>query len=355
MSIQNLSELSVEETADSLRRLKELNAERYDLKLEPLSHPLLDGTFLKERDAVIPYGLDGFNKQNAVVFTGQCLLKHDEDPECPVTLEDMLEILKLRDFLQKTQLPAVCMIPDSIYLDKKFLDPWFGGHTDLKEIRERVEKFADLYTNVRRKLTPSVKHIRTSEIEEKLNGARNRLSLPLLIPKIRQVYGGRFLKNKEHTHPLSQTILEYGMVSLILRDRAGYTNREHIIVFSEPDEICSVKATELILAERGDRLRANNVKSVGLIGQIPLPPLYYPPDLEKNRMYGAPRKSRIHVNEPDENIRGKLLENPSFALLAVYMSPATDQDELDYLRVYGTKGDVADILIGQIRDFRRYL
>lgn len=336
-----------------VRGLRQLNLERYRLDDEPLSHPLLEGTFLEERGIVVPYGLDeNFTLDNTVVFTGQCLLKHDENPECPVTLEDIIDVLKLQDFLAKTQLPAVCMIPDSIYLDKKFLDPWFGGTVDLREIRERIERFSDLYIRVRSRVTPSVRHMRTSEIERELNAARTRLSTHSLIPNIRQVYGGRFLDRKESTHPLSSTILDYGSIMLLMPEKAGYGER-NVVAFAEPDEICSVKAAQTIVQERKERLRSDT--SVGLIGQIPLPPLYFPPELKKNRMYGASPTYRIHLNETDEQIRRKLLEHPEFASLAVYMSPLTDRDELDYLRAFGEKEDAVDVLMPQIKQFRSYM
>lgn len=336
-----------------VRDLRQLNLERYRLDDEPLSHPLLEGTFLKERGIVVTHGLGkNFTSDNTIVFAGQCLLKHDENPECPVTLEDVIDVLKLRDFLVKTQLPAVCMIPDSVYLDKKFLDPWFGGTVDLREIRERVERFSELYIRVRSRITPSVRHVRTSEIEKELNAARTRLSIHSLIPNVRQVYGGRFLGSKESTHPLSSTILDYGLITLLMPENTGYGGR-NVVVFAEPDEICSVKAAQTIVQERKDKLKSDT--SVGLIGQIPLPPLYFPPELKKNRMYGAPPTYRIHLNETDRQIRRKLLEYPDFALLAVYMSPLTEKDEFDYLRVFGEKEDAVDVLMPQIREFRRYM
>lgn len=337
----------------SLRELKRLNSDRFRLEPESLTHPLFEGTFLKERDIAIPYGVNGnLTSENTVVFAGQCLLKRNENSECPITLEDIIDTLKLRDFLERTGLPAVCMIPDSIYLDRKFLDPWFGRITDLGEIRRRVEDFTELYIKVRSRITPSVKNIRTSEIEKELNAASNRLSLSKLVPQIRQVYGGRFLGRKEEYHPLSPTILDYGLISMLLPQAAGYPGR-NVLVFAEPDEICSVKAAETIIRERRSKLDYD--ESVGLIGQIPLPPLNFPPELKKNRMYGAPPIYRIHLNESDEEIRKKLMERPDFAVVTVYMSPVTDKDEFDYLRLYGEREDAVDILMGQIKEFRRYV
>ena len=148
------------------------------------------------------------------------------------------------------------------------------------------------------------------------------------------------------THPLQKTVLEYGIKEIVLPLIAGHGDRD-IVVFAEPDEICSVKAAELVRGE----LHMNN--QIGLIGQLPLPSLEFPLR-GKIRMYSANRDDRIHLNENDTEIKTKLESDPLFSLLVLELSPLTTRDQLEYVMGSRDRKIGIDLLMEQIKLFREY-
>lgn len=326
-----------EVSSSLMSRLRKRNAERYGLRQNVPRSYLIRNTTLEKRRSCLGYGLESLESENAVLFTGQCLVKDYDDPECPVTLEDAIECEKLRELLQRHPMPAVCIYPDSTY--KAFVEGWSG-----KSIDERaIERATEMYMTFRRNTLPRVVHVRSSEVDstvkEKMQKDTNHL-----VSRIKRVYGGRLLNNGQ-THQLQRTILDYGIKTVFIPAALGYESRS-IAVFAEPDEICSVLAAELIGSELGMGMH------FGLIGQIPLPSLGFPQFI---RMYSAGREGRIHLNEKDEEIRSKLEDDMNFLLLALYLSPLTTDDEIEYIGRSKERRIGLDILMNQIDMFRRHL
>lgn len=325
----------------SVANLREKSASRYGLRNKvPVSYSnLIGGTILYERRALLGYNLDPLTEENAVLFTGQCLIKDNEDLECPITLEDAAECERLKELVQRHPMPVVCMYPDSTYIE--FIKGWSGEHVTEEMVNDATEK----YIIFRRRILPGIIHYRTSELEEEVKAVINHLEIGNLQRQVRRIYGGRTLGHDD-AHPLQKTVLEYGIKEIALPLIAGYGDRD-IVVFAEPDEICSVKAAELVRGE----LHMNN--QIGLIGQLPLPSLGFPLR-GKIRMYSANRDDRIHLNENDAEIKTKLESDPLFSLLVLQLSPLTTRDQLEYIMGSRDRKIGIDLLMEQIKLFREY-
>lgn len=325
----------------SLATLRERNASRYGLPNKvPSKHSrLIGGTTLYERRTTLGYNLDSLNEETTVLFTGQCLVKDEENLECPITLEDAIECERLKELLQKHPMPAICMYPDSTYV--KFVEAWSGDRVSSEIVSSTTQK----YVKFRTRIIPGITHLITSEVDAKLQ-SMTPPDTDDLEKRVRRIYGGRVLENGQ-THPLQRTVLQYGIDEILLPMIAEHGDKD-IVVFAEPDEICSIRAAELVRDALGIR------KQIGLIGQLPLPSLGFPLG-GKIRMYSASRKDRIHLNEDDSQIRKKLESDPFFSLLGLQLSPLTTNEQLEYLMKSRDRNIGIDMLMEQIKLFRRYV
>ena len=324
---------------ERIKFLRIRHAQKHGLK-DRIRSLLLGGTVMHERRTCITYNAESFNENNSILFTGQCLLKKDENLECPVTLQDAIECEVLRDLLEKHPMPAVCMYPDSIY--REFMKGFSENDVDEKN----VEIATDKYMRFRRIMLPGVQHIRISDFNGKFTGEifgeeRERLS-----GEVRRIYGGRLLPESQ-THSLQKVLLDYGFKTIILPSIIGYGNR-NIVIFAEPAEICSVYAAEI-----AGRALGKDIK-IGLLGNLPVPSLEFLID-RKIDMYSANRNARIYLNESDSEVRKKLDAEPDFCAVSVYLSPLTTTDQLTDARKSRKKEEIAEILMEQIKVFRRYV
>ena len=328
------------------KRVKSLridHGQKHGLK-DKAASPLIRDTILKKRKICISYNAESLEEENTVLFTGQCLLKEDEDLECPVTLDDAIECATLRHLLETSSMPAICMYPDSVY--KEFVLGWSGKEVGEREIELATEKFMAFR---RRMLPDRVEHVRTSEVEEQINSLLPENFLEqkeILKRKIRRIYGGRVLSDGQEHH-LQEVILNYGIKTIILPVMLGYKNKD-VVLFAEPQEVCSVYAAELASKALNRNIR------IGLLGQLPVPSLTFLID-KKIDMYSAGRDSRIHLNEPDNEVRRKLEERPTFCLLSLYLSPLTTEEQLQEIGKSKDRKIGIDLMIEQIRAFRGYL
>src|SRR3989344_6302905 len=112
---------------ERIKFLRIRHAQKHGLK-DRIRSLLLRCTVMHERRTCITYNAESFNETNAMLFTGQCLLKKDENLECPVTLQDAIECERLKTLLKVHPIPAVCMYPDSVY--REFIKGWSGNDTD---------------------------------------------------------------------------------------------------------------------------------------------------------------------------------------------------------------------------------
>lgn len=325
----------MEERTKLLRRK---NCERYALK-DKSNSPLLKDTAMQERKTCLTYNAESLDENNAVLFTGQCLLKKEENLECPVTLQDAIECERLKTLLEKYPLPAVCMYPDSVY--REFIKGWSGNDANEKDIDVATE----IYLKFRRKVLPEVEHIRTSELQS-FGEPISKEELEIARKQIRKIYGGRILTDGQE-HPLQRVLLDYGLKTIHITSKMGY-GAKNIVIFAEPDEICSVHATAVVANTLG-----MNIK-IGLLGQLPVPSLDFLLDREII-MYSANRKSRIYLSESDADIRRKLETESDFCAVSTYLSPLTTREQLEYAKKSRNKGDMVEILMEQIVRFRKYL
>ena len=328
---------------EMIKLLKIKHGERHGLKNKSNS-PLLEGTIMQKRGTCMTYNAELLNEENALLFTGQCLIKEDDDPECPITLQDAVECARLRALLELHPLPALCMYPDSTYA--KFIQGWSGRDVDEKSIHAATDR----YIAFRKNMLPGVEHIRVSDfqevIDQQISGQLSQEERNSLRTRIKRIYGGRFLRAGQE-HPLQEVILEYGIKTVLLPSLKGYGNRD-IAVFAEPAEVCSVYSTEFVsMALRKDT-------EIGLIAQLPVPSLEFLID-RKLDMYSARREARIHLNEPDGVIRRKLEAEPDFCLVSLALSPLTTEAQLDELGKSRKREEGIDLMMGQIEEFRRYL
>src|SRR3989338_1152935 len=119
-----------EATIYLMKSLRRANAGRYGLKEKmPYTH-LLEDTALQKRKLCLGYNIAHARPDDTVLFTGQCLVKSEEDLECPATVEDAIECEKLKEMLNKGMVPAICMYPDSSY--GTFSEAWSGKSLDRK-------------------------------------------------------------------------------------------------------------------------------------------------------------------------------------------------------------------------------
>ncbi len=328
-------------TSGLMKKLRKANASRYGLK-ERVPHTyLLEGTALQRRKLCLGYNTAHARPDNTVLFTGQCIVKSEEDIECPVTLEDAIECEALREILNKNNVPAICIYPDSTYAS--FAEAWSGKRLDRKTIDDAAEK----YMAFRKSVLPDMAHVRTSEVEGEIKKHIGQRDFRHLTGRIRRVYGGRLLRENE-THALQNTVFEYGLYAALLPDIMGFRG-EHVVTFAEPDEICSVKGAEIAGNELGSS------RKFSLIGQIALPSLNYFGGDGRIRMYSAGREQRIHLNEKDEAIRAKLEEDTDLLLVALYMSPLTTEDELEIIGKSLDRRIGIDVVMQQVAKFRKHL
>jgi hypothetical protein len=315
--------------------LRKMNAARYRLKQKPPISYLTSNTSLSRRNLLIGYN-NSERLGNTLVFTGQCLLKDQEDLECPVTIEDAIECERLAEILSKTPTPSVCIYPDSTYVN--FIAGWSGESAD----QRAVETCTKIYMRFRDRILPNVTHIKTSDYEQEIKRilAETGVDIVKLRSEIRRIYGGRIVENGQ-SHSLQQSVLEYGIKGCLIPKILERTEKT-TVTFAEPDEICSVSASQIFAREVGFDTEFS------LIGQVPLPPVEY--DRQNVRMYSALRAKRIHINETS-TARSKFLDNPEFLLLYLYMSPLTTEDQLAYIGKSRDRRIGIDIAMEQIKKF----
>lgn len=329
-------------TEEMIRLLRRRHGEKHGLK-DKAKSPLLKDTLMLERKTCITYNAGSLD-ESAVLFTGQCLLKKGDDLECPVTFQDAVECARLNELLKVHTIPTICMYPDSTYA--KFIRGWSGANVSENDINTTTKA----YIEFRGRILPNIKHVRVSDFQEEIDKVVKK-HIPdeerdILRKKIRRIYGGRLLKDGRE-HPLQEVLLEYGIKTILLPSIIGYENRD-IGVFAEPAEICSTYAAEMV-----SRALDMNIQ-IGLIGQLPVPSLEFLIDRELD-MYSARRESRIHLNETDSQIRAKLEAEPDFCLVSLYLSPLTTEEQLQEIGKSRDRRAGTDIMVDQIREFRRYL
>ncbi len=301
-----------------LKNLLKRNASRYGLKEKMPPSGILDGTTLRERRTVLGTDSSVLKASNTVLFTGQCLVKSEENLECPITLEDAIECERLKEIMEKKSLAGICFLPDSVYGQYLSLEKKQVPETTLQRATQAYDAF-------RRLMVPNLKIVRLSEVAT-ITELSHELEKPeikaRLLSKIRRVYGGRPLKPGQR-HPLQELLINYGLAELEVPRHCGYENKD-IALFAEPDEICSLKAAEAIAVELG---RTNQL---ALIGAIALPAIDYFENGEI-RMYSAKRSSRLHLDESETAIRDKLATHPAWAITALALSPLTPTEMLEDL------------------------
>lgn len=327
---------------DLVKSLREKSAGWFGLSTKQPRIPILEDTHLRKDKKISlvhnAHVLGQANAENTVIFTGQCLYKEDEDEDCPVTLEDAIECTILKDLLDKHHLPTFCIYPDTIYYDTC---------KSTQVSKEKVDKVTNKLMAYRKKLLPKVIHLRLSELLKDNPKILSPNNLDLKISnKVRRVYGGRVLKEGE-THSTQKPILSYGILAIEVPSSFGHKNK-NIIVFGEGDEMCSAAATEIIRSELDLKI------GVGFIGILPITGTDYP-GKGKARMFSSQRSLRIHLNEQDEEIKRKLEEHPYFTLLTLMLSPLTTQDQFSYMLKTDKRNTGLEILMQQIKEFRKYL
>ncbi len=300
--------------------------------------PLLTDTVMQNRKTTITYNAEDFNEEDTIIFTGQCLLKKEEDLECPVTLQDAVECARLNTLLEAHPVPVVCMYPDSTYAE--FIHGWSGVEANENDI----DTATDIYMGFRGRMLPKVEHVRLSEVN--LDGVIHLPEKGRLTTQIRRIYGGRLLMDGQE-HPLQRVLMEYGIKTIALPVFFGYEGK-NIAIFAEPDETSSTYAAEIVNGVVG------MVGQIGLLGQLPVPSLNYLVDRELD-MYSAVRENRIHLHEDDLGIRRKLEAEPDFCLVTLCLSPLTTEAQLDEIGKSRDRNVGIDILMEQINEFRRYL
>ncbi|MDO8660441.1 MAG: hypothetical protein Q7K43_00990, partial [Candidatus Woesearchaeota archaeon] len=100
---------------DAIKRLKRYSASRFGLPERTKSSWITKDTSLEKRRTFIGTDCTALKKENTVLFTGQCLVKEEEDRDCPITLEDAIECERLKEIMQKNGLKTICILPDSVY------------------------------------------------------------------------------------------------------------------------------------------------------------------------------------------------------------------------------------------------
>ncbi len=323
-----------------LKKLRKTSASMYGLKERMPYTYLLEGTALQRRQLCLGYNTNSIAPGKTVMLTGQCIVKDDEELECPVTLEDALECEKLKEILQKSGVPSVCIYPDSTYAD-------FSKSSGKNIDRKTIERATEAYVAFRTSALPEIIHVKTSEYEDKIKETVGSLDMSSLAGKVRRVYGGRLLRPGQ-SHSLQNTIIEYGLKAAVLPCIVGLTG-ECVVTFAEPDEICSVLAAEMV----GKELEMP--AKFSLIGQIPLPSMSYTSGFGDIRMYSAGRERRIHLNECNETIRAKFEQDTDILLVALYMSPLTTEDELEIIGKSLDRREGMDVMMQQIEKFRKHL
>lgn len=326
---------------ERINLLRRRHGEKHGLRDRSKS-PLLRDTVMQMRKTNITYNAESFGERKTVIFTGQCLLKKNEDLECPVTLQDAIECARLNTLLEAHPVPAVCMYPDSTYAN--FIHGWSGAEADENDI----DAATNIYMGFRGRMLHNVKHVRVSDIQRELD-ERTSLSTEekeRLKGKIRRIYGGRLLGEGQE-HPLQEVLLEYGIKAVVLPSIIGY-EEVNIAIFAEPAEICSTYAAEIV------NKALNRKNQIGLLGQLPVPSLNYLVDRELD-MYSAGRESRIHLHETDREIRKKLEAEPDFCLVTLCLSPLTTEAQLEEVGKSRDRNEGIDVIMEQVNKFRRYL
>lgn len=330
----------------ALRRLLKYNTSIYGLRETMRSAWILDGTTLKERHTVIGTDCTTLRPDNTVLFTGQCLVKKEEDLQCPITLEDAIECERLKEVVLKKDLDCFCMLPDMIYAS-------YLNAERITTPAESVQRATQVYAAFRQLMIPGIRVVKLSEMEMD-SGVSQRIDSPMikreLTSKIRRIYGGRVLKPGQQ-HPLQSLLINYGLVTLEIPRHFAAGDKD-IAIFAEPDEICSLRAAEAIVSELG---RPNKL---GLVGSLALPSLSY---FEKEtgtevgdiRMYSTPRSERIHLNEDNDLIKAKLEKHPLFTLTALILSPLTSAEELKTVEKQTSYKLAVEILMEQTIKYKK--
>ncbi|MDO8660648.1 MAG: hypothetical protein Q7K43_02045, partial [Candidatus Woesearchaeota archaeon] len=165
-----------------------------------------------------------------------------------------------------------------------------------------------------------------------------------VLNQITRIYSGRILKNCQR-HPLQELLLKYGIATIeICRILAG--EGKDIVVFGEPDEVCSVHVANIVAKA------LNREEKVAFIGQIPLPAIDYFDFDGRIRMYGATRSGRIHLNESDDCIKTKLEEHHTWTLVALALSPLTTNAQLEEIGALDKPTKAVDLLMQQIQTYK---
>lgn len=335
VSEQAISEL----TRKGLKKLMQHNGGRYGLSLKMPRHELVDGTSLAERKTVLGHELIQLRLDNTVLFTGQCLVKKEEHEACPVTLEDAIECERLNELTTAKNLTGVCLLPDFEY--KGFMEG-SGDHVDDKILKRAT----DVYERFRAAMVRQVTCVRSSSIAEQLRDPELLARAREVIPDIRRIYRGRVLKARED-HPLQKIVFAYALDTVLLSKQKS--PGKDIVVFGEPDEICSASAAALIAKKLGEQVH------VGLVGNIALPAIDYFNLLGGGtiRMYSAGRKGRIHLDESIDEIRAKLLDSVGVAGIALTLIPSVSTAELESVGRYTRPEPMVDLLVEHVKRYKK--
>jgi hypothetical protein len=323
---------------EEIGKLKKMNSSESGLPNKIPYSSLLRGVSFYERKALLGYNLNESLK-NPIIFTGQCLIKNEEDLKCPITVEDAIECLRLRELKEKTGFKVICMLPDLEYSEPGYTEGMREYGEDINYYKTVVEEITSMYESFRSKLIPGIEIIRTTTFAKQLSEELEKLNY--LSHRIARAY--------HVTNPrpsLQRLVLKYGIDTALLPELLGYSG--DIIVFAEPGEICSVKAAELVIQEK------NLNKRIALVGQIPLPSLNIHIK-RKIRMYSGRREERIHLNENLDEIRRKLTDDPTMALLILYMSPLTEEELLKEILRSTDRSLGIDEALDQIIYFKEFL
>ncbi len=321
---------------DLVSMLTRHSASKYRLKAKSPYSALVKGTTMYERKTYLGYNLDKLNIENTVIITGRCPLRADADLECPVTLEDAIESLRLRELLEKNPIPTIFMYGD--LNDEELSNICSERKVDEKIVKKAEEKSIEFRKRI---LPESVKYYEINSVKESLP-----IDVEHLKSRTKRIYRGREVKDGEE-HPLQRAIANYGMKTILLPELDGHSGK-NIAVFGEPDEICSIVVAEMVRDELGKNI------GIGLIGQLPLPSLGYPIEGNIRMQCDEDRNRRIYLNENDSIIKDKL-KDYRLTLVALQLSPLTTDEQLKEIGKSIDRNAGIDLLMEQINQFRKYL
>jgi hypothetical protein len=279
------------------------------------------------RRILLGYGFQNFfgknSLENYAMFIGQCLVKkHEEDLDCPITLEDAIETYNAADLANALNLPVVSFFPDAEY--SRFLD---------KRLKRSLECITEKFCKFKSRIMPNAVQVRTSEYEKELLELEKRFEDLAFF--VKRAYGRSFTTSihfRTSPHKMQKVVLRYAIDELWLPERL--LEKHNVLVVASPEESCSVEAAQMLIQ------RAGMEKLISQLATLPVPSL----DLREQRMFDAKRDQRIHLNEEPSTIRRKL--NSTMASAILYISPLTKEKQVEDL-LYSSEESV-EILIEQI-------